>query len=125
MSSKSNAKLQFSLNVINVKTMGSIMALGLSSLFMFMYFSFIIALHNYSFMVYGSAVHVAAFAIIGYIATMFYLIAEGIAGGMQPPVSYYYGKKQITKDPLLRSVARIWVFNRVLCPSYHWFSHLS
>ncbi|PMG28529.1 multidrug efflux protein [Shewanella sp. 10N.286.52.C2] len=95
MSSKSNTKLQFSLNVINVKTMGSIMALGLSSLFMFMYFSFIIALHNYSFMVYGSAVHVAAFAIIGYIATMFYLIAEGIAGGMQPPVSYYYGKKQI------------------------------
>ncbi|WP_394129912.1 MATE family efflux transporter [Shewanella maritima] len=48
-------------------------------------------------MEYGTAVHVAAFAVIGYIATIFYLIAEGIAGGMQPPISYYYGAKLFDK----------------------------
>ncbi|WP_144207486.1 MATE family efflux transporter [Shewanella donghaensis] len=94
-SSKSNTKIQFNLKSINQTQTYSILKLGVSSLFMFMYFSFIIALHNYLFMLYGSAIHVAAFAIIGYIATLFYLLAEGIASGMQPPVSYYYGAKQV------------------------------
>ncbi len=82
---------------LDLKIAWRITSLGASSLFMFMYFSFIIAIHNKLFMMYGSAVHVGAFAIIGYLATMYYLIAEGIAGGLQPPVSYYFGAKQFTK----------------------------
>lgn len=94
-SSKSNIKIQCNVKALNQKQIFAIIKLGISSLFMFMYFSFIVALHNYLFMLYGSAIHVAAFAIIGYIATLFYLLAEGIASGMQPPVSYYYGAKQV------------------------------
>ncbi|MCQ1060910.1 MATE family efflux transporter [Photobacterium sp. ZSDE20] len=66
-------------------------SLGASSLLMYAYFSFIVAIHNKLFMDYGSAVHVGAFAIVGYLITMYYLLAEGVASGMQPPVSYYYG----------------------------------
>ena len=68
--------------------------LGVSSLFMYCYFSFIVALHNKLFMTYGSPVHVGAFAIVGYLMTMYYLLSEGIASGMQPPVSYYFGAGQ-------------------------------
>ncbi|MGF1724649.1 MATE family efflux transporter [Photobacterium nomapromontoriensis] len=76
-----------------IKTIG----LGASSLFMYAYFSFMVALHNKLFMQYGSAVHVGAYAIVGYLVTMYYLLAEGIASGMQPPVSYYFGAKQGNK----------------------------
>ena len=71
--------------------------LGSSSLFMFMYYSLVIALHNKQLMLYASPVHVAAFAIIGYIATLYYLLAEGVASGLQPPVSYYFGAQQYDK----------------------------
>lgn len=81
----------------NLTIASKAVTLGASSLFMFLYFSFIAALHNKLFMEYGSSVHVGAFAIVGLLATMYYLIAEGIAGGMQPPVSYYFGSKQIDK----------------------------
>ncbi|ELR66670.1 Multi antimicrobial extrusion protein [Photobacterium marinum] len=71
--------------------------LGTSSLFMYCYFSFILAIHNKLFMTYGSPVHVGAFAIVGYLMTMHYLLSEGIASGMQPPVSYYFGAGQKEK----------------------------
>ncbi|WP_064609447.1 MATE family efflux transporter [Photobacterium sp. J15] len=71
--------------------------LGTSSLFMYCYFSFILAIHNKLFMTYGSPVHVGAFAIVGYLMTMYYLLSEGIASGMQPPVSYYFGAGQKEK----------------------------
>ncbi|UTV30653.1 MATE family efflux transporter [Photobacterium atrarenae] len=69
--------------------------LGASTLFMYAYFSFVVALHNRLFMEYGTATHVGAFAIIGYLMTIYYLLAEGIAGGMQPPISYYFGARQV------------------------------
>ncbi|MCW8328408.1 MATE family efflux transporter [Photobacterium sp. SDRW27] len=74
-----------------------LIGLGTSSLFMYAYFSFVIALHNRLFMEYGTAVHVGAFAIVGYLMTMYYLLAEGVASGMQPPVSYYFGADQVEK----------------------------
>ncbi|MDD1780951.1 MATE family efflux transporter [Enterovibrio sp. ZSDZ35] len=70
--------------------------LGSSTLFMFLYFSFVIAVHNYLLMSYGSSVYVGAYAILGYIATMYYLFSEGLANGMQPPVSYYYGARRFS-----------------------------
>ncbi|EAS45259.1 MATE family efflux transporter [Photobacterium profundum] len=94
-----SARSQIKINklTLNFSIASKAVTLGASSLFMFLYFSFIVALHNKLFMVYGSSIHVGAFAIIGYLGTMYYLIAEGIAGGMQPPVSYYFGSKQIDK----------------------------
>ncbi|CAM2810420.1 MATE family efflux transporter [Vibrio rarus] len=78
----------------NLNKAWRIVQLGASSMLMFAYFSFVIALHNRLLMTYGSDLHVGAFAIIGYLATMYYLFAEGIAAGMQPPVSYDFGEKR-------------------------------
>ncbi|TMM45977.1 MATE family efflux transporter [Colwellia ponticola] len=71
--------------------------LGLSGFFIYLYFGFIMAVHNKLFMEYGGAVHVAAFAIVGYLATLYYLFAEGVANGLQPPVSYYFGSNDHKK----------------------------
>ncbi|WP_028766796.1 MATE family efflux transporter [Shewanella fidelis] len=71
-----------------------IILLGSSSLFMYLYTSFVFALHNRLFTEYGTPLTVGAFAIVGYLMVLYYLVAEGIAEGMQPPVSYYYGAEQ-------------------------------
>ena len=52
-----------------------------------------VALHNALFAQYGSALLIGAYAILGYIVTVYYLIAEGIANGMQPLVSYNHGAR--------------------------------
>ena len=95
----SKAQTKLTLKGLNFKSSVAIkiIKLGASSLFMFLYFGLVIALHNKLLMVYGSPVSVAAFAIIGYIATLYYVTAEGIANGMQPPVSFYFGAKQAEK----------------------------
>ena len=71
-----------------------IVLLGSSSLFMYLYTSFVFALHNRLFTEYGTPLTVGAFAIVGYLMVLYYLVAEGVAEGMQPPVSYYYGAEQ-------------------------------
>jgi Na+-driven multidrug efflux pump len=45
-------------------------------------------------MQYGTTLSVSAFAIVGYLMTLYYLLAEGIAEGVQPPVSYFHGARQ-------------------------------
>lgn len=97
LSSRAQIKLDLTKLKFNLGMMRGILTLGMSSLFMFLYFSFVIAIHNKLLMSYGSAVQVGAFAIIGYIGTLYYMISEGIANGMQPPVSYYYGAQQVEK----------------------------
>ena len=67
--------------------------IGFSSMLMFLYFSFIHAIHNYLFMEYGNSTIVGAFAIVGYIATLYYMFSEGVASGAQPLISYNYGAK--------------------------------
>ncbi|MGR5154326.1 MATE family efflux transporter [Photobacterium swingsii] len=69
----------------------SIAWIGLSSFFMYAYGSFMVALHNVQFIKYGEVTMVGAYAILGYIVTVYYLVAEGVAGGMQPLVSYNHG----------------------------------
>ncbi|QBF81343.1 MATE family efflux transporter [Shewanella maritima] len=89
-----NTRLTISSKLISKQQIQAILNVGLSSFFMFIYFSFILSVHNRLLLEYGNEVHVAAFAVIGYVGTLFYLLAEGISGGMQPPVSYYFGAKQ-------------------------------
>ncbi|MDX2321440.1 MAG: MATE family efflux transporter [Moritella sp.] len=92
--------------MIHPRMAARIVSLGSSALVMYLYTSFVFALHNRLFMEYGTSVTVGAFAIVGYIMTMYYLVAEGIAEGMQPPVSYYFGSQQYDniKKMLLLSV---------------------
>ncbi|MCW7753859.1 MATE family efflux transporter [Desulfobotulus sp. H1] len=64
---------------------------GFSSMLMYLYISFVVLLHNMLFMAYGGILQVAAFTLVGYVLTLYYMFAEGVAGGMQPLVSYYHG----------------------------------
>ncbi|PTB33404.1 MATE family efflux transporter [Photobacterium phosphoreum] len=93
-SSRSSLRIHFTTKNIQLSHCWKIISLGSSVLIMYLYASFVVALHNYQFMQYGTELTVGAFAIVGYMMTLYYLVAEGIAEGMQPPVSYYYGAKQ-------------------------------
>ncbi len=97
LSKHSQLKLNIEWHKVDPATMKQVVSLGSSSLVMYLYASFVAALHNYQFMQYGSSMTVGAYAIVGYLMTLYYLLAEGIAEGMQPPVSYYYGSKQANK----------------------------
>ncbi|MDW6093751.1 MATE family efflux transporter [Vibrio rhizosphaerae] len=88
------AKTVLSLHQFDKNIAQRIMQLGASNLVMFIYMSFIIALHNRLFMDYGDTTQLAAFAIVGYLASCYYFFAEGLVSGLQPPVSYYLGAKQ-------------------------------
>ncbi len=78
---------------INFSDMPQILAIGTSSMFMYMYGSIMVAVHNWMFTIYGSVVTIGAYAVLGYIVTIYYLTAEGIANGMQPLVSFNHGAK--------------------------------
>lgn len=88
------AKTQLAIKHIDKATTIRIMQLGASNLVMFIYFSFVMACHNIQFVAYGSTTQLAAFAIVGYLASIYYFFAEGLVNGLQPPVSYYLGAKQ-------------------------------
>ncbi|MEC6907157.1 MATE family efflux transporter [Photobacterium piscicola] len=93
-SAYSPLRIRFTIINIQFSHCWKIISLGSSVLIMYLYASFVVALHNYQFMQYGTELTVGAFAIVGYMMTLYYLVSEGIAEGMQPPVSYYYGAKQ-------------------------------
>lgn len=71
-----------------------ILQTGFSSMLMYLYLSVSIVLHNMLLLQYGSAMHVAAYSIAGYLMAFYYLLAEGVAGGMQPITSFYHGATQ-------------------------------
>lgn len=68
-----------------------ILGTGFSSLLMYLYAGFAVLLHNAALMRYGTTLNVAAYAVTGYLMAVYYLLAEGLAGGMQPIVSYFHG----------------------------------
>ncbi|MDW6091947.1 MATE family efflux transporter [Vibrio rhizosphaerae] len=71
-----------------------IVLVGLSSFFMYLYWSVMVALHNSQFAIYGGTTALGAYTILGYVVTFYYLTVEGFASGMQPLVSFNYGAKQ-------------------------------
>ncbi|WP_070972356.1 MATE family efflux transporter [Vibrio sonorensis] len=70
-----------------------IFSIGLASFFMYAYGSVMVGIHNALLVKYGSTVLVGAYAILGYIVTVYYFVAEGVASGAQPLISYQYGAK--------------------------------
>ncbi len=90
-SSQANTRLSFSNIRLDYSNSAETLKTGSSSFFMFMYFGFIVALHNWLFMQYGGIVAVGAFTIVGYVQAIYYMIAEGVATGMQPLISYNKG----------------------------------
>jgi Na+-driven multidrug efflux pump len=91
----SRAKMRLSTGDLKMQfdVIPKIVMIGTSSFFMYAYGSMMVALHNALFAQYGSALLIGAYAILGYIVTVYYLIAEGIANGMQPLVSYNHGAR--------------------------------
>ncbi|MGR5066856.1 MULTISPECIES: MATE family efflux transporter [Vibrio] len=91
----SKAKLRLTISDLKVQfdVVPKIVTIGTSSFFMYAYTSMMVALHNNLFAQYGSTLLIGAYAILGYIVTVYYLIAEGIANGMQPLVSYNHGAR--------------------------------
>jgi Na+-driven multidrug efflux pump len=47
--------------------------------------------HNYMLLRYGSELAVSAYGIIGYVFSIFYMLFEGIALGVQPIIGFNYG----------------------------------
>lgn len=90
---------------LNISLAQRSVSLGASSLLMFFYFGFIAAVHNKLLLDLGSPLHVAAFAVIGYLGTLYYLTAEGIANGAQPLLSYFFGAKQGDKVAAVLAIA--------------------
>lgn len=82
-----------------------IFSIGTSSFFMYAYGSMMVALHNGLFASYGSPILIGAYAILGYIVTVYYLTAEGVANGMQPLVSYNHGSGNQQNIRILLKVA--------------------
>ncbi|MBY7873134.1 MATE family efflux transporter [Vibrio fluvialis] len=82
-----------------------IFAIGVSSFFMYAYGSTMVALHNSLIIQYGNAIMVGAYAILGYIVTVYYLTVEGIANGMQPLASFNHGARQYDNIRRLLKVA--------------------
>lgn len=68
---------------------------GVSSFFMYIYIGAIMIMHNYMFLKYGDTNTVAAYAVTEYLLVIYYLIAEGIANGMQPIISDAYGANRL------------------------------
>ncbi|WP_199437719.1 sodium-coupled multidrug efflux MATE transporter VmrA [Vibrio owensii] len=91
----SRAKMRLTISDLKMQfdVIPKIVMIGTSSFFMYAYGSMMVALHNALFAQYGSALLIGAYAILGYIVTVYYLIAEGIANGMQPLVSYNHGAR--------------------------------
>lgn len=85
------------------------LALGSSAFVMYLYASFVVAIHNALMMTYGSATSVAAYAIVGYLFLLYYLLAQGIAEGAQPPISYYFGAGEKRNVYLIFKLALKWV----------------
>jgi len=48
-------------------------------------------MHNWQSLAYGGDTGVAAYAVVGYIVPVGVMLQEGIAEGIQPLISYYYG----------------------------------
>lgn len=92
-SSKAKLRLHFSDLQVQLDIVPKVVMIGSSSFFMYAYGSIMVALHNSLFAQYGSALLIGAYAILGYIVTVYFLVAEGIANGMQPLVSYNHGAR--------------------------------
>lgn len=98
-------RLTTSCFIVRWDVIGQIAFIGASSFFMYAYGSMMVALHNALFTQYGSMMLVGAYAVIGYIVTVYYLTAEGVANGMQPLVSFNFGAKKRENVRKLLNVA--------------------
>lgn len=89
----SQAKLRLRIKSMRVKTATALKILnaGVPSFVMQMSFALMLFVQNYMLLRYGSELAVSAYGVIGYIFSIFYMLFEGIALGVQPIIGFNYG----------------------------------
>jgi putative MATE family efflux protein len=89
----SQAKLKLRLKSMRLKlgTLLQVLRAGIPSFVMQISIAFVLFAHNYMLLRYGSELAVSAYGIIGYVFSIFYMLFEGIALGVQPIIGFNYG----------------------------------
>jgi len=90
-SSKAKLRLRFCDIKVEYATMLQIVKSGVPSFAMQFSISLLLLAHNFVLLRYGSELAVSAFGIIDYSFSMFYMLFEGIAMGVQPIIGFNYG----------------------------------
>lgn len=88
------APIRLRLQPLRLGACRSVLGTGVSSMLMYLYLGVVTILHNMLLMKYGGPVQVAAYAITGYLLAFYYMLAEGVANGMQPLISYFHGARR-------------------------------
>jgi putative MATE family efflux protein len=89
----SQAKLKLRLKSMRLKlgTLLQVLRAGIPSFVMQISIAFVLFAHNYMLLRYGSELAVSAYGIIGYVFSIFYMLFEGIALGVQPIIGFNFG----------------------------------
>ena len=78
---------------VSFKTVKEFCTIGFPSFFAQGSYSIIVLLHNIALVKYAGEMGVSAYSILNYLTTNIYMVLYGITLGVQPLVSYNYGKK--------------------------------
>ncbi|HEY3362369.1 MAG TPA: MATE family efflux transporter [Methanosarcina sp.] len=89
----SEAKLRLRLKAVKFKfgALLQILRAGFPSFVMQFSLAIVLFAHNYMLLRYGSELAVSAYGIIGYVFSIFSMLFEGIALGVQPIIGFNYG----------------------------------
>lgn len=87
------AKMKLRLKALKFKlsTQIQILGAGLPSFVMQFSLALVLFAHNYMLLRYGSELAVSAYGVIGYVFSIFSMLFEGIALGVQPIIGFNYG----------------------------------
>ena len=78
---------------VSFKTVKEFCTIGFPSFFAQGSYSIIVLLHNIALVKYVGEIGISAYSILNYLTTNIYMVLYGITLGVQPLVSYNYGKK--------------------------------
>lgn len=100
----SEAKLRLRLKAVKFKigTLLQIIRAGFQSFMIRLSLALVIFAYIYMLLRYDSELAVSAYSIIGYVFSIFYMLFEGIALGVQPIIGFNYGAgcyERVFKNP--------------------------
>lgn len=78
---------------ISLKTVKEFCTIGFPSFFAQGSYSIIVLLHNIALVNYVGEIGISAYSILNYLTTNIYMVLYGITLGVQPLISYNYGRK--------------------------------
>jgi MATE family, multidrug efflux pump len=89
--SETKLKLRLKAMQFRMETLIRVLQAGLPAFMMQMSLALVLFAYNYMLLRYGSELAVSAYGIIGYVFSIFYMLFEGIALGVQPIIGFNYG----------------------------------